>query len=637
MPNKKIFTPLILILILLSLNGCSMKSKPASIKTITLEEKQFLNAEKLFSNKKYNKALKAYDIFIKNYPNSPFIPTALLKKGLMIEQQDKNKAYILYDKIIKEFSNSDPAVEATIKASEILIEKNDLETAYSICGFMLSKNISSRDKLRLKIVSANIIFLEKKYFDAINILSEIIRTDPSRYQNIRHLIARSAENLNENELLKAKDMFENQDTKALFLKYYAILFEKEKNFSKAKEILNSILNEYKGTETEKEVKNELSLLESRSNIKIGCILPLAGKFEPFGQMALKGIQLALNEFKQKNPEITIRLLIKNNKSTDNGSKKAAEELCEKGVSAIIGPFHTAKAAASVAQQNMIPMMIMTNKDDVKKDKDFVFRNFITPEMEASTLVRYAMETGHVKKFAILYPDESYGRKFMNIFWDVVKNNGGKITGVEKYSPDSTDYSTANKKLTGTYYKELRHKENLEETDIQDKQPEDAKIKEENLKSIIDFEALFIPDGAAKSGSIIPQLAYYDTNKVMILGPSLWQNKDLIQYSEGYINNAVFPSLFSADSTKEAKFFTDAFRSVFRETPGFIEAISYDSAMFIFQATANIESSIPSLIKESLLHSVFHGATGVTSFDKTGECSKKIILKKVRHKTITEIK
>ena len=83
--------------------------------------------------------------------------------------------------------------------------------------------------------------------------------------------------------------------------------------------------------------------------------------------------------------------------------------------------------------------------------DYVFRNFITPGMQVKTLVSYAIKKLQLKRFAILYPDENYGKTFMNLFWDEVIALGGKVVGAEPYNINHTDFADPIKKLVGLNY------------------------------------------------------------------------------------------------------------------------------------------------------------------------------------------
>lgn len=375
-------------------------------------------------------------------------------------------------------------------------------------------------------------------------------------------------------------------------------------------------------------------------------------------MAFRGIQLALSEFKSENKDITIRLLVENNESMDSKSGEAAQKLIDKGVSAIIGPFHTADHAAEVAEKNSTPIIVMTHRPMITENRNFVFRNFITQKMQAKALVEFSKDILNINTFAVLYPDEPYGEKFKEIFWDAVDESNGKIMGVEKYNPDSTDYSGAIKKITGLFYEDLRAlPENeeeeviesmdeetplMEETSQDDQTAEELKTPEEEeekeLESIVDFKAVFIPDGPAKAGSIAPQFAYFDVKDVVFLGPNLWESQDLIEYSEGYLNKAVFTSLFSDKSSNPVSMeFSSSYESIFGAKPGLIEAISYDSAMIIFNSARDSKAASPALVRDAIANTpVFHGATGKTSFGVNGECIKELLLLEADSRGIREI-
>ena len=622
MPNKKI---LVLIIISAIISGCGISAKNRlHDKGISPEREKYSQAEKAFAQRDYKKAEKLYSEFIKIYKDSSLIPEALLKTGLINETENKNHSLDIYRKIISVYKNSDAAVEASIRGGNLLIGKKEYAKAVLFCNKILNSYISDDDAVRILYVKGNALFYEKKYDETIKIYWKIYELDNSQYMSLRPLLIRSASRMSEYQLLSASSVFLIFYAIGLFKKHYAMLLTREKQFSKAKEVLNDIVNLYPETKTAEEAENEIKLIQNKNSFKIGCILPLSGKFQAFGEMALKGIQLALSKFNSENPGISLRLLVENNNSSEDGSEKAALKLAEKGVSAIIGPFHTGEKAAQVAQKSSIPIMVMTHSPSITIDRDFVFRNFITPQMQARALVTYSKEILNIDSFAILYPDEPYGKKFMSIFWNTVDENNGRITGVEKYDPNSTDYSEAIKKITGLYYKDLRKlPEKIEEGEEKIlKEPE-----EEKLESVVDFQAVFIPDGPAKAGSIAPQLAYFDVKNVIFLGPNLWKNEKLIQYSEGYLNKAVFTSLFyDKSSNSVSKNFTDSFESVFGDKPGFIEAVSYDSAMIVFESARNAESASPSIIRDVIASTpLFQGATGSAFFDLNGECVKDLIL------------
>lgn len=636
MPNKKIF---ILFIAVAILSGCGLSQKkvtPQQDKTVLI--KKFHSAQEAFNNQEYKKAKKLYTEFITNSNDLKYLPVSYLKLALITQQTDKKQALKLYFKIINKYTNSDSAVDACIQASDILTQQQKYNKAAFLCSKILDTYIADSQKIRILLMRAKIYQNQSEYIKAIEDYNTIHTLDPEKYEVMRPKIAETAAKMDNESLLKASTIFLNNDAIALFKKYYSLNLVKENKLTQAKEILKNIIDDYPDTKTAQEAKLNYDQIKNTDKIKIGCILPLSGQFQPFGEMALKAIQLALSEFSAKNPDTDIKLIIENNHSSEKGSKLAAEKLIEKEVSAIIGPFHTAETAAIEAQQNMTPIMVMTHKQNITKDRDFVFRNFITPKMQASALVSYAKNTLKINKFAVLYPDEPYGKNFMNAFWDAAQQNNCQITGAEKYSPDASDYTDSIKKLTGLYYEGLR--EIKPENKITENELLEQAQKEENeeLEPIINFNAIFIPDGPTKVGILAPQLAYYDVSNVLYLGPNLWKNGNIIQTSEGYIKKAIYTALFYNESENYiSRKFTDTYSSVFGSKPEFVEAISYDTAMFIFSAAKKAQSPSPQLIRDAIISTPsFNGVTGQTAFDLKGECSKQIILLKTTFRGTKEL-
>lgn len=627
MQNKKIF---ILTLLIAINTGCGLfKKNEFQHNYSDFEKTKFETAQKAFNDRQYQKAQNLYMQFIKEFSDSGLVPEAYLKTALITESKNTEQALEIYLKIIKEYSNSEAFFEASIHAANILIDTEKTQQALLLCETALAKTNSENMKIRFLYIKANALLKLEKYYKAVQIYNEIYLKDPIQYSLIRPLIARTASKMDKESLLKSFDLFFNNDASALFKKYYALTLLKANDPAGAKKLLNDILNNYPSTETYAEAKRELELIEKKGKVSIGVILPLSGQFAPYGQMALKAIQFAVSDFTSKNPDIKINLLIEDNKSLDSGSEEAAKNLIENKVSAIIGPFHTAERACLYAEKNLIPIISMTHKPSITKNSSFVFRHFITPSMQAEALISFAKEILSIDTFAILYPDESYGKTFMNAFFDSALKNNCKIMGVEKYNPDSVDFSEPIKKITGIYYEDLR------EIKIENKN----KSTNDKLQPVIDFKAVFIPDGPIKAASLAPQLAYFDVYDAIFFGPNLWNDESLIKSSEGYIKKAYFTALFFDQSDDEnIKNFSKAYESLFGQKPGFIEAISYDSAMIIFDSVKKAGSASPQLIRDAILStSVFQTITGPTFFEINGECVKELIILKSDSKGIRKAK
>ena len=411
----------------------------------------------------------------------------------------------------------------------------------------------------------------------------------------------------------------------------------------------------------KKIIEELSTKSVYSRYTIGCLLPLSGYYKSFGDKALKGIELALGQFCSQGDRPSIKIIIKDTGSDPDVAVNAVNELFEEHVAAIIGPIFTAEPAALEAQNRGIPIITITQKDNIADTGDYVFRNFFTPKMQVETIVSYAIEELELKNFAILYPNENYGKVFMNLFWDEVMACGGKVVGVESYELDSTDFADPIKKLVGLYYElpeDLKNTDELIECedknddyeevedvadDYEEEKEEDGWREEEydeadEPEPIIDFDAIFIPDSSKRAGLIIPHLSFYDVDNVYLFGTNLWHSDMLIKMARNYVQNAIMPDIFFAESSSEkVKNFVMAFEKTFREKPGFIEAVAYDTAMMLFQIVSRPDVQFRSAVKNELIKlSNFQGVTGLTSFDNNGGLQKDLYLLKIKGNKFVEL-
>jgi len=409
---------------------------------------------------------------------------------------------------------------------------------------------------------------------------------------------------------------------------------------------------------------------------VGCLLPLSGRYESFGQQALKGIELALAVFAGSPDAAQLKILVRDSASDAGRTVSGVKELHDLRVAAIIGPMAEAEAAAAEAQDLRIPIVTLTQKVDITDIGEWVFRNFLTPVMQVRALVRHAVNDLKLSRFAILYPKENYGEMFMHLFWEEVIASGGRVVGVESYQPDQTDFSVPIRKLAGMYHKIpealmitpeepvpiVRIKEDdqtdapkepivaqafsrypqrserkwfdpLLDTAVAQESERDAESvaeKEEKPAPIIDFEAVFIPDAPGKAGLIMPYLAYQDIKGVYLLGTNLWHSERLIQMAGFHSQGAIFPDgFFARSASDDVARFVALFEKTYGYTPGFIEAVSYDTAMMVFNIVCRPDVRYRSQVKKSLLDMpAWPGITGRTAFAENGDAVKDTYLLRI---------
>jgi ABC-type branched-subunit amino acid transport system substrate-binding protein len=395
---------------------------------------------------------------------------------------------------------------------------------------------------------------------------------------------------------------------------------------------------------------------------IGVLLPLSGKYKVFGERALKGIQMAVQDMSMAQGR-AYRVVVKDTRSDAGHAGNCVDELAQQEVMGIVGPLLAPEAAGDRAQELGIPLIALTQKTDFPVQGDYLFSNFITPKMQVQALGAYVfMELG-LEKVAILYPDEKYGKTYMELFWDVVDEFNASVVGVESYDGSNTDFSLPLQKLTGEAYpvpefllpdpeaEPLPENEMLEPEDQIDAAQKALAQEDQDPTSVrgsavantdriqIDFQALFIPDSLSRVNLILPQLAFHDARGMVLLGTNLWHNDSLLTQAKGYNKNAVITAGYFGDSKNPVTAdFHRRFGQIFGNSPGFLEAISYDTAKILFTAGLSQKASSRNDIKEILQgRQFFEGATGRTIFDKTGSPHKELFLITVKQETFKEIR
>jgi ABC-type branched-subunit amino acid transport system substrate-binding protein len=665
---------LVLIIILSSYSCVSKPVIPSVPVKLEPDESLFMEAEDLYGKKSYQQAINIYQEYLERFADKKMAPAALMKIGLIKDLlKDYPGSRSSYSSLIKSYPQSSFNSDAMLGILRTYYKEGKYQEALKYGSQILKKIVSREHILNIYIMFADICVAQGNPKDAVYYYTMACgKADDLTRKSIIAKLKESLKHLQYTDAVTVFELINDNYLKGLVLYLLGTGKIEEEYYDDAQKILLEFIKQFPDHEKAAMATGQLSKLESLSiydHKTIGCLLPLSGPYKAYGKRALRGIELALNKFIARNKHRNekhdtnklIKIIIKDIGTTHDEAASAVRELSQEGVAAIIGPIFSTEAAAAEAQNSGIPIITITQKDNITETGDFVFRNFFTPRMQVKALISFAVEELGVDRFAILYPEDKYGTTFMNLFWDEVLACGGILTGLESYPVNQSDLDAPIKKLVGLYYdipEDLFKKNVLDDT--KKEKSEDILIKYDNIldedaealqieteedetekepEPIIDFDVLFIPDGPTRAGLIMPQLAYHDIENVYIFGTNLWHSNRLIEMARKYVQNAVMPDIFFTGSSSEAvQDFVKNFKDVFKEDPGFIEAITYDTAMILFNIISRDDISFRSTIKHELTRTTgFDCITGHTIFNKTGDAEKKLYLLNIKGKKFIEIK
>lgn len=601
----------------------------------------FAKAEQSFNSGRYDRALKLYASYLEKYPGQLLAPAALLKTGVIFSvRKEFARSRDAYSRMIKEYPDSSYVPDGMV---EILVTYYNEGRYQSVIekSCDVPENLTPGDYVIRKYAIIGDAFLAMGSADLAvdSFITAYNKADLSESRGVILKLRKALEKLSDAEIQRFLDCIENENLKGYFVFQRCVNALGKKNNDDVLRLLTRFLKLFPSHSLREEAEAFKEKLVSTDYdlYLVGCLLPTSGKYEGYGLRAQMGFDLAYNDFNINKTNPLIRVVYRDTGSAPETTRAAVKELAELGVAAIIGPVGTVEAAADEAQLRGVPLITLTGKENITTVGDYVFRNFLTRKMQVKSVVSYAFEVLGINNFAILYPDEKYGQDMMSLFWDEVNCYNGDIVGVEAYRPLSTDFAKPIRKLIGMHYPPSEDPPSEEAEDgLTDDEGSVNKMPEKR-RPLVDFDALFIPDSSAEVGLILPQLSFYDVGDVYLLGTNLWHSEKLIERAGRNAANSVVPDGFFAGSKEpEVRSFVENFRDTFEEMPGFIEAISYDSAMIVFSIIKGGGIETPGDFRDKLLElKDYKGVTGVTSFDETGDAWKQLYLLQVQDKRFVE--
>ena len=432
----------------------------------------------------------------------------------------------------------------------------------------------------------------------------------------------------------------------------------------------------------KELVARLSLVVQVDARAVGVILPLSGEYAAYGKRALVAVRLAFNvpmsddddveldpatgeavdRFKVKAQAGTIavpggiKLVVKDSAGKGDVATAAVRDLVEKHhVIAIVGDIliDTSLPIALACEDYGVPLLSLSRRDGVPEAGPWSFRLALTPKKQARALVGYAVDGLKLKRFAIMYPKHAFGVELMGHFWDALDEKQAEITAIESYAHDQTTFTTEARSLVGRglgggggevascrsaasgISNEYRRKKALEGCN-------------DRTRPLIDFEALFIPDGYKTVSFVVPALVAEDmlmtttkyavdaykkatrndhVRSVQLLGASTWNDPDVAVRLGRQVDGAVFVDGFDMnDQTQLVQRFVDGFNRSARSRPSLLEAQTYDALRLVGALLEGNTVTSPGrkpatrADMKAALDAVedFVGVTGTIGFDTEGD-------------------
>lgn len=671
-------------ILLIGLSACVSQTQKATepVRPPDAEDLSFQQAEDLFKQGQTDQALPHYSRYLGQYPAGRHAAWALQRIGAIYQKRgDFNAAQAFYRNAIQSFPQSPAADEARLGLIDVLIQGRRSAEAVDMALQMLRNQPPPQLRQELWRRLAQVY---QSAGDASNtaLYAYLLSNEvpPPENETWRNLFMENIMRMNAQGIQTLWDQIEEPQIQSDLMYRLAMLQMAEGKQGDALDLLMAFRSAFpdhpRGAEADaliEDLSRKLSFIPQT----LGVLLPLSGSHQAYGQRVLNAVEMALSLMQSGESPTAIKLIVKDTASNDQRAVQEVQALAQEQVGAIIGPIITAQAAAREAQRLNIPMITFTQKAEITAIGDYIFRHFITPQSQVQTLVTYFVRDLGMRDFAVLYPNEPYGKTFMALFWDEVVLQGGRMVAVESYAPGQTDFAATLNKLMGQQHAlpddlKARPVVQVEKRAIDQPRVDAANTVEGVLPDPVarasglyyqnseqlragrsdpgalgqtgragagaGFDVLFIPDAPKEAGLILPQLVYHDIQNLYSAGTNLWHSQQLIDMARAYAQNAVMVDGFFKDSASESvQRFVESYRSIYGTDPGIMEAFAFDTANLLFELLAYPDLHLRHRLRDAIRQAYEpDGVTGPTAFAPNGEAIKQLGLLRIKGDRFVEI-
>ncbi|NOI79667.1 ABC transporter substrate-binding protein [Vibrio tubiashii] len=193
----------------------------------------------------------------------------------------------------------------------------------------------------------------------------------------------------------------------------------------------------------------LGCTEPITPIKVGVVLPLTGTFSVYGEKALKGAQLAVEQINAGGGvnNRQIELIVRDNHTDPAKTVAYTRELIQQhNVHALLGPVSSSAryVMSELANKYQIPMLYGVDYEGGHYE-DYLICYSSIPEHYIDPVIPYFIAKNQQKYFIFGY-DYIWPHKMSQRIKQAVDTNGGEITGVEFTAFGVTDYRPVLKRL-----------------------------------------------------------------------------------------------------------------------------------------------------------------------------------------------
>ena len=347
-------------------------------------------------------------------------------------------------------------------------------------------------------------------------------------------------------------------------------------------------------------------LARAQDILVGEYASLTGSEATFGINSDNGVQLALDELNKAGGVLgrKFKVIVEDDQSKPGQPSTAVNKLIQSDkVVAVIGEIASSRSleAGPICQSAKIPMISPgSTNPTVTQTGDYIFRVCFIDPFQGTVMAKFALDTLHAKKVAILSDVTSdYSKGLAQYFTEYFKSHGGEIVAERSYSGGGKD-------------KDFR----AQLTAIKAAGP----------------DAIFVPGYYTEAGLIGKQAKILGL-KVPLLGGDGWDSPKLAEIAGTSLDGCYFSTHFSpADQNPKVQAFVKAYQAKYNTMPDGMAPLGYDAMMILADAIKKAGTTEGDKVRAALTSvKDYDAVTGKITIDDKRNATKSAVVLQVQGK------
>lgn len=338
--------------------------------------------------------------------------------------------------------------------------------------------------------------------------------------------------------------------------------------------------------------------------------PITGPIAQYGELVKQGAELAVDEINAAGGVLgkKISIMYGDDKGDPKEASIIASKFCtNRDMVAFIGTFNSSctLAIANYTMKYKIPLITYSSTSPKLTGlSPYVFRNIVSDRFQGEYLAEFAAKTLGKKKAVVLHENTDYGAPFAEIFKAKAEALGVKVLYVDKFNLGTTT------DFTGIL------------TKVRSMEPD-----------------CLVVIGMYREASLIAKQARELGLDAQIIGGDGLLSEKLAELGGKAVEGIIFSGPFHHETSNPAtQKFVEKFKAKYNIVPAGVTAQAYDAVKIVAEAVTRAGKIDREAVREQIAKTKdFDGATGKTTIDDKGDCSKELVMLTIKDGKIVQFK